>query len=256
MYLNKLIKAINIMDRKEVAEIIYEYLRKGNIEATLSLISNKIRREKTGKLHLTRTTMLNSIGQELGKLLIKEDWIAERLMDLWELGGREGKLITISAFGVISERDYENSKQFVLRVLATLSNWEICDQLALRVVAKLAIQNQKEIFSIMEQWLKSENKWIRRLAIATIPPFIRAREIESKICLGLLDKLMKEEDMDVKKAVGWALREVSKKDGKAVYEFLKKWAREPDKNTKWIVKEGMKKLNKEYQAELKILMSG
>ena len=67
---------------------------------------------------------------------------------------------------------------------------------------------------------------------------------------------MREEDKEVKKAIGWALREITKKDGKAVYEFLKKWVESGDKNTRWIIKEGMKKLDKKYQNELKALMDG
>jgi 3-methyladenine DNA glycosylase AlkC len=36
----------------------------------------------------------------------------------------------------------------------------------------------------------------------------------------------------------------------SVFEFLQKWAMVEDKNTKWIIKEGMKKLAKEEQKKL------
>jgi 3-methyladenine DNA glycosylase AlkD len=36
---------------------------------------------------------------------------------------------------------------------------------------------------------------------------------------------MKEEDKDVKKAIGWALREIIKKDPESVFKFLQKWAK-------------------------------
>ena len=243
-------------DKKEIAKLIHEELKRGNIESTLSLISNELEKEKTDKIQITKTPLLNSIGQELGKLLIKEDWKFEKLMDLWKEGKRDEKLIVISALGSISKKDYENSKKFLLKISSDISDWEICDQLALRVVVNLAVQNQKEIFSLMEQWIKSENKWVRRLAIATIPPYIRAKKSESKICLEFLDKVMRESDKDVKKAIGWALREVTKKDPLFVYEFLKKWAKDDDKNTKWIIREGMRKLPKEQQNELKNLIGG
>ena len=95
---------------------------------------------------------------------------------------------------------------------------------------------------------------MRRLAVATIPPYIRARETESKICLQFLDKTMREKDGDVKKAISWALREVTKKDPKSVFELLRKWAQVDDKNTKWIIREGMKKLSHEEQEKLRTLM--
>lgn len=163
-------------NKKAIAKSIYDGLRKRDIESTLSLISEELKEEKTGKLKITKTPLLNSIGQELGKLLIEESWKFERLLELWKRGKRDERLIVISALEKLSKKDYDNSKQFVFEILDDIADWEICDQLALRVIVNLAIQNQKEIFSLMERWINSENKWLRRLAVATIPPYIRARE--------------------------------------------------------------------------------
>jgi len=65
---------------------------------------------------------------------------------------------------------------------------------------------------------------------------------------------MREQEQNVKKAVGWALREISKKDKESVFNFLKKWAKEDNKDTKWIIKDGMKKLEQTEQTELKKLL--
>ncbi|KAA0007712.1 MAG: DNA alkylation repair protein [Thermoplasmata archaeon] len=244
-----------VKDKKEIAKLIYDGLKKGDVELTLSLISKELEKEKTDKLRFTKTPLLNSIGQELGELLIMENWKFEKLLRLWKKGKRDERLIVISALEKISKKNYENSKQFVLKILDDISDWEICDQLALRVIVNLAIQNQKEIFSLMERWINSENKWLRRLAVATVPPYIRARKTESKICLEFLNKTMREKDRDVKKAISWALREVTKKDPKSVFKFLQKWAKVDNKNTKWIIKEGMKKLLEKEQKELKSLIT-
>jgi 3-methyladenine DNA glycosylase AlkD len=63
------------------------------------------------------------------------------------------------------------------------------------------------------------------------------------MCLRLLDEMMREKDKDVKKAIGWALREITKKDPEAVFKFLQKWAKQ-DKNARSIVRDGMKKFAK------------
>jgi len=173
------------------------------------------------------------------------------LMELWKKGKRDERLIVISALGEISKKDYENSKSFVLNILDDIPDWEICDQLAVKTVVSLVTQNKDEMFSLMEEWIKSKNKWIRRLAVAIITAHIRRAKTESKICLQLLNEVMKEKDRDVKKAVGWALREVTKKDPEAVFEFLQRWAKVKDKNVRSIIKQGMKKLSKEKQEEIK-----
>ncbi len=55
------------------------------------------------------------------------------------------------------------------------------------------------MFSIMEGWVLSKNKWIRRLAIATIPPYIRAIPQDSKRSLTLLENVIEEKDKEVKR---------------------------------------------------------
>lgn len=84
---------------------------------------------------------------------------------MWKKGKRDEKLIVIFALMRISKKDYENSKSFVMNIIDGIPDWEICDQLAVRVVANLAVQNKDEMFSLMRAWIKSENKWIRRLAV-------------------------------------------------------------------------------------------
>ncbi len=212
-------------------------------------------KEKTGKLQMTKVSFLNSLGEYVGRLLLKDALKFDKLIKLWKVGGREERLLVISALGKISRYDWQGVKQFVLDILEDIRGWEICDQLALKVLVNLAVKD-REFFSLLEEWVFSENKWIRRLAIATIPPYIRAKRDEAKVCLNLLDKVMEENDKDVKKAVGWALREITKKDAKSVLDFLSKWARVKNKNTQWIIKDGMKKLPKEAQNNLKVLMKG
>jgi len=244
------------MKKDEIAKAVYEKLKQEDVDSVISLLSNGLKNEKTDQLRFTKTPLLNSIGDELGKLLEKEgekfDWLAE----LWKKGDRDEKLVVISALGRISKKDYGGSKLFTLNIIDDLQNWELCDQLALRVVVNLVVHDKDGMFSLMNLWIKSKNKWIRRLAVATIPPYIRAKKSESKSCLEFLDKVMLDRDKDVKKAVGWALREISKKDSDGVFDFIHRWAKQKDRNVKCIIKEGIKKLPEEKQNILKSMISG
>jgi 3-methyladenine DNA glycosylase AlkD len=217
-------------------------MKKGDIDRVLSLISESFMKEKN-TLNLTPTPLLLSTGKELGKMLIKEECSFSRLMDLWKKGRRDEKLIVIFALRELCKKDYENSKSFVINIVDDISDWEVCDQLAVRVVASLAVKNRDNMFSLMHNWIKSENKWARRLAAATLTAYVRKRKEDSGMCLQLLDEMMGEEDKDVKKAIGWALREITKKDSEAVFKFLQKWAKQ-DKNARSIVRDGMKKFAK------------
>lgn len=166
------------------------------------------------------------------------------------MSGREIRLIVIGALGKISETEYFETEKFLQKIAETIPDWETCDQLALRVVVNLATKNREEIFSLLKKWLESENKWTRRLSVATVPPYIRARNKDAGICLDLLNRAMRESDEDVRKAVGWALREITKKDEDAVFNFLQRWSEVGDENTRQIIKKGMKKLPEDKQLKL------
>lgn len=239
-----------------MAALVHRGLVEGNVGLARSLLLGELRGEKTEKLGLTKTPLLISIGRELGKMMLREKWMFEEMLGLWSYGGREERLVVIGALEILSRRNYGDSKRFVLSILNDIHGWEICDQLALRVVVNLAIQNREEMFRLMEGWVESENKWVRRLAVAAIPPYIRRRTSESNICLELLDKAMMDGDRDVVKAVGWALREISKKNSGAVFSFLVKWAESCNRNSIRIIREGMKKLAEEQQEKLRALMGG
>ncbi len=118
------------------------------------------------------------------------------------------RLIISSSLEKISKKECEETKKFVLEVLNSLS-----DQLALRVTVNLMVRKQHEMFLLLREWLKNKNKWVKRLAVTPIPPFIRVKPTMSKACLEFL-----------REAIGWALREISKKDPEQVYLFLKELA--------------------------------
>jgi len=234
------------MDKKEAKELargLYELLEKDSLEGFVNLLRKNLENEKTKKLRIVKTDTLNSIGKELGEFIVNKEWKYERLLRLWKLSGtREIRLIVINALSVVSKLEYEGVKAFIMNILDDLNDWETVDALALRVVTNLVKKNKGEAFSLLREWAASENKWVRRLSVATIASYVKSRPGDARLCLEVIEELMHEGDKDVKRAVAWALREISKRDPEAVYKFLLKYAQSNDVNTRWIVKEGSKKL--------------
>jgi uncharacterized protein YoaH (UPF0181 family) len=48
-------------NKKEIAKLMYDGLKKGDIKLALSLISEDLKEEKTGKLQITKTPLLNNL---------------------------------------------------------------------------------------------------------------------------------------------------------------------------------------------------
>ncbi len=73
------------------------------------------------------------------------------------------------------------------------------------------------------KWLKSDDRWYRRLAVVcTVPLNIRSRggAGDPKRTLMICRKVLADRDDMVVKALSWALRELSKTDKKAVEDFM------------------------------------
>ena len=227
---------------------VLESLADGNPDALIRLKSLFL--ENRTPSGMTSTPFLNSLGKKLGNLLRGRENPMEIISTLWNTGERDYRLVAISALSALIRTMPDGVLGFASGVVCDIDNWEICDQMALRVMGPLAARSREQIFGMMEEWLESENRWLRRLAVATIPPYIRRRKEDARFCLYFLRRAMDERDGEVIKAIGWALREVSKKDSGAVFRFLLEFSSTTDRYRRRIIREGMKKLPVEYQKRL------
>ena len=143
----------------------------------------------------------------------------------------------------------------MITILSDLDNWAVCDNLAMFGVEPIVYSNPELILPLSEKWIKSENKWIRRFGVVTLRGYKRIQTTNE--VFKILDLVMEDKEKDIKKAVSWILREITKRNSDKVAEFLMEWAKANlNKDSRWIIKDGMKKLPKEKQAEiLSILMN-
>ena len=114
--------------------------------------------------------------------------------------------------------------------------------------------NPELVLPLSENWIKSENKWIRRFGVVTLRGYKKV-QTTNKV-FEILGLVMADNEKDIKKAVSWILREMTKRNPDEVAEFLTRWAKaNPGKDTRWIIKDGMKKLPKEKQTEILVIIS-
>ena len=67
---------------------------------------------------------------------------------------------------------------------------------------------------------------------------------------------MEDEERDVKKAVAWILREITKGNSDDVARFLERWAgANPGKDARWVIKNGLKKLGSGEQKKISRLLN-
>ncbi|QQS38485.1 DNA alkylation repair protein [Candidatus Woesebacteria bacterium] len=116
--------------------------------------------------------------------------------------------------------DVKKKKLFNLYLKNTkhINNWDLVDLSAGKIVGAFLFNKDK---AILAKLAKSDLLWDRRIAIIATGYFI-AHDKFAKTCDIARILLYDKHDL-IHKAVGWMLREVGKRDKKALEVFLKKY---------------------------------
>ncbi len=100
-----------------------------------------------------------------------------------------------------------------------LDNWETCDQLSI-IIAPL-IAKIPSLLTELYALTASSNPWKRRFAAATAANINHDGRAYPEETFRIVRPLLTDREVVVSKAVGWALREVSKKCPRETFGFLK-----------------------------------
>lgn len=195
-----------------------------------------------------------SVQYAMAEGLVKEqnETLLDYLKFLWETRGREERNIVAFAIGKLNVPVHE-LLPLVKSYLAESGNWDTCDNLGARALSQLILAMPTEkLLSFLKEWVLDSNKWIRRGSCAALAELIKTHDIPDE-ALDIIDVLVKEEeDRDVQKGVAWALRNISKRFPEKVISCVDAWISESktDRHTRWMIKNGMKKLPQEKQEQI------
>lgn len=127
-------------------------------------------------------------------------------------------IMLIEKYKKAEEDEKEKIFNFYLNNIKRINNWDLVDLSAPNIVGEyLSDKDKKILFALV----KSKNVWERRIAVVSTFAFIRRNQFKETL---MLSKILLNDEHDlIHKAVGWALREVGKKDEKKEKEFLEKF---------------------------------
>jgi 3-methyladenine DNA glycosylase AlkD len=107
---------------------------------------------------------------------------------------------------------------FVTERLADLDGWAVADNLAMAGSRCLVAEPGR--LDAVEAWIESSHLWTRRAALVFTLPWTKEKRDPERM-LGWAARLAEDRQWFIQKAVGWWLRELSKRDPKRVRRFLK-----------------------------------
>lgn len=104
-----------------------------------------------------------------------------------------------------------------LRNTKYINNWDLVDLSSHEILGTWLLDKPR---TILYKLAKSKNMWERRIAVISTFAFLRKKDLSDS--LKLAEILLHDTHDLMHKAVGWALREVGKRDEKALVGFLAK----------------------------------
>jgi 3-methyladenine DNA glycosylase AlkD len=106
---------------------------------------------------------------------------------------------------------------FVTQRMGDLDGWAVADNFA--VVGGRCLLADPAWLDLVESWVESPHLWTRRAALAFTLPWTKDKRDPERM-LGWAARLAADRQWFIQKAIGWWLRELSKRDSARVRRFL------------------------------------
>ena len=127
-------------------------------------------------------------------------------------------LILILKYSKADDSEKEIIYNFYLKNTKFVNNWDLVDLTAPKIVGDYLVYRDR---SILFELVKSVSLWERRIAVLATFCFIKNNDFNDAFSISKV--LIKDKNDLIHKAVGWMLREIGKRDQKALEEFLMKY---------------------------------
>jgi 3-methyladenine DNA glycosylase AlkD len=129
-----------------------------------------------------------------------------------------------SAIGVLErtrEKLGHRDLPWLIALVRSSKSWAYVDWIAPKVIGDIVARDPRSR-KRLAVWAKDEDFWVRRAALLTEHDALRAGGGDFALWSRLAASMLDEREFFIRKAIGWVLREVSKKRPELTYEFLRR----------------------------------
>ena len=199
------------------------------IKSELSKLSNPYRAENLARFFKTGKNQYGEGDLFIGITVPEQRKIAKKFVnlsldDLQELLNSKiheyrftALVILISKYRKAEEPGKQEIFAFYFKNTKNVNNWDLVDLSAPRIVGDYLLNKKR---SVLYKLAKSNILWERRISILSTFAFIDTNDFED--ALNISELLLHDEHDLIHKAVGWALREIGKRDQNVEEQFLAK----------------------------------
>jgi len=155
----------------------------------------------------------------LNKTIDKEK-LLKILQELWNSKWHTEKSFAISLATYYTAMLDEKELLFFKNWLDECTGWDHTDGISCFIIARMIEKNPK-LKKQINYWTKEKTMWTRRSSLISYIRSIRKDKRDLQDIFNNIKPLMKEKEFFIRKAIGWILREASKKYSKDVLAFVK-----------------------------------
>jgi 3-methyladenine DNA glycosylase AlkD len=97
-------------------------------------------------------------------------------------------------------------------MVRSAETWALVDPLAIGVAGAIVARGvDQPVGTLLDRWAAEDSFWVRRLSLLALLPSLRASDAEWRRFGRYADAMLAEREFFVRKAIGWVLRDVSRR---------------------------------------------
>lgn len=195
----------------------------------------------------TPVPVLKAMGKEIGKVARKR--VADFILlarHLWDDYGREGRLLASAFLGPMELVAPEAVIPVIYQLAQTCIAWEDCDQLAMTALEPIVRKDPEGYLDRLAPWVTDENKWVRRAGITAIGRLPMKRADYTARCLELVEPALGDPNLDVKRALSFAIRVSARGQIAPVREFILAHRDVADTDSIWVLCDVIRSMTKAF----------
>lgn len=154
---------------------------------------------------------------------------------LWQEFGPEGRIVAAVLMGTLGQARPNEVLPVLHEMAEACVGWQDVDRLAMDALEPVVRQKPQAWLSTLEPWLVDKNKWVRRAGITVIGRLPMKYPELTRRTLDLAERLLRDEDPDVRRAVSFAIRMSARGEIPAVVGFLARHVPPTEPSGNWVL---------------------
>ena len=130
---------------------------------------------------------------------------------LWRAPVHERRMAAVEILTLAAPRLGAGDLATVERLVRQSGTWALVDGLAVNVAGVIALRDPQS-WAVIDGWAADPDFWLRRSALLALLPGVRAGRPDLPRFTRYAEPRLAEREFFIRKAIGWVLREISRRD--------------------------------------------